>query len=92
MVQCHRYCRIGKATNVEEKKYDSLHTQLTVIWKAWSVVLIFTIRYSAGRQRALLQAVYVRHILIQCAQSVSFPRQSFFTDGFINLYLLSHHL
>ena len=84
--------RIGKETNREERKYYTLHTQLTVVWKPWSVVFICIVCYSADQQSALLQAVYVRHIRIHCAQSGIFPRQSFFSAGFINLYLLLHHL
>ena len=53
---------------------------------------MFVACYFADRQSALLQTVCVRHIPIHCAQSGSFPRQSFFSAGFINLYLLLHHL
>lgn len=102
MVVGVRYCcnatdtvqesRIGKETNKKVRKYDTLHTQLTMVWKPWSVVFIFAVCYSADQQSALLQTVYVRHIRIHSAQSGCFPRQSFFSAGFINLYLLRHHL
>ena len=88
----YKESRIGKETNKEERKYDTLHTQLTMVWKPRSVVFIFVVCYSADQQSALLQTVYVRHIRIHCAQSGSFPRQSFFSAGFINLYLLLYHL
>jgi len=88
----YKECTAGKETNKEERKCDTVHAHLTVVWKPWSVVFLFIVCYSADQQSALLQAVYVRHIRIHCAQSGSFPRQPFFSAGFINLYLLLHHL
>jgi hypothetical protein len=45
---------IGRERNKEERIYDTLHTQLTTVWKPWSVVFISVVSYSADQQRALL--------------------------------------